>query len=115
MPGRPPRLHLPFARWPAADQSLWQRAMDISDDPFGDAAGARLAKATSASIIRAGGVSSAFSRLRSLRPWRLPRGTAHHRAHPGIRVSPRRNQYAAIGRDPDRCALQGRAGDDAGA
>ena len=43
MPGRPPRLHLPFARWPAADQSLWQRAMS-SDDPFGDAAGARLAK-----------------------------------------------------------------------
>jgi integrase/recombinase XerD len=45
MPGRPPRLHLPFARWPAADQSLWQCAMS-SDDPFGDAAGVRLAKTT---------------------------------------------------------------------
>ncbi len=45
MPGRPPRLHLPYARWPAADQSLWQCAMG-SDDPFSDAAGARLAKTT---------------------------------------------------------------------
>ena len=45
MPGRPPRLHLLYARWPAADQNLWQRAMS-GDDPFGDAAGARLAKTT---------------------------------------------------------------------
>lgn len=43
MPGPLPRLHLPYAQWPAADQSLWQCAM-TSDDPFGDAAGPRLAK-----------------------------------------------------------------------
>ena len=45
MPGRPPRLHLPFARWPTADQSLWQCAM-TGDNPFGDGAGVRLAKSS---------------------------------------------------------------------
>ena len=45
MPGPEPRLHLPYGQWPAADRLLWQRAM-TSDDPFGDAAGARLSKAT---------------------------------------------------------------------
>jgi integrase len=39
------RLHLPYGEWPAADRLLWQRAMG-SDDPFADAAGARLAKAS---------------------------------------------------------------------
>jgi len=45
MPGPEPRLHLPYTLWPAADRMLWERAMD-SDDPFSDAAGARLSKAT---------------------------------------------------------------------
>ena len=45
MPGRKPRLHLPYGQWPAADRLLWERAMG-SDDPFADAAGARLAKAS---------------------------------------------------------------------
>jgi hypothetical protein len=36
------RLHLPFDQWPSADRLLWERATDDSD-PFGDAAGARLA------------------------------------------------------------------------
>jgi integrase/recombinase XerD len=38
-------LHLPFDQWPAADQQLWQQATD-SDDPFSEAAGARLAAAS---------------------------------------------------------------------
>jgi hypothetical protein len=45
MPG-PARLHLPYAQWPAADRLLWERAMGSDDDPFADAAGARLAKAS---------------------------------------------------------------------
>src|SRR6516164_1757614 len=38
-----PRLHLPYAQWPAADRLLWERAMR-TDDPF--ATGAHLAKAS---------------------------------------------------------------------
>ena len=45
MPGPEPRLHLPYGQWPAADRLLWERAMG-SDDPFAEAAGARLAKAS---------------------------------------------------------------------
>src|SRR5712692_7339897 len=45
MPGPEPRLHLPFCQWPPADRLLWERAM-ASDDPFAEAAGARLAKAS---------------------------------------------------------------------
>jgi len=44
MPRPEPRLHLPYGQWPAADRLLWERTM-ASDDPFGYAAGARLAKA----------------------------------------------------------------------
>jgi integrase len=36
------RLHLPFDQWPPSDRQLWEQATDDSD-PFGDAAGARLA------------------------------------------------------------------------
>jgi integrase/recombinase XerD len=43
--GAKPRLHLPYDRWPAADRLLWEQAM-ASDDPFADAAGARLSKAS---------------------------------------------------------------------
>jgi integrase/recombinase XerD len=43
--GPRPRLHLPFVHWPAADRRLWQRAAQ-NDDPFSDAPGARIAKAT---------------------------------------------------------------------
>jgi integrase/recombinase XerD len=46
MGGLPPRLHLPFDQWPAADQRLWAGAMDSNDDPFCDAPGASLAHAT---------------------------------------------------------------------
>src|SRR5262245_44912747 len=45
MPGPRPKLHLPFAHWPAADRRLWQDAAK-NDDPFSDAAGTRLAKTT---------------------------------------------------------------------
>ena len=45
MRGPKPRLHLPYGRWPAADRLLWEQAMR-SDDPFGDAAGAHLSKAS---------------------------------------------------------------------
>jgi integrase len=45
MPRPEPRLHLPYRHWPAADRLLWERAM-ASDDPFADAAGARLSKAS---------------------------------------------------------------------
>lgn len=45
MPRRQARLHLPYDQWPAADRLLWERAMD-GDDPFADAGGARLAKAS---------------------------------------------------------------------
>jgi integrase len=45
MVGPQPRLHLPFARWPSADRRLWQDAAQ-ADDPFSDAAGARLGKVT---------------------------------------------------------------------
>jgi integrase/recombinase XerD len=45
MRGPKPRLHLPYDRWPAVDRLLWEQAMG-SDDPFADAAGARLAKAS---------------------------------------------------------------------
>jgi integrase/recombinase XerD len=43
VPGRAPRLHLPFGQWPALDKVLWARAFG-GDDPFEDGAGARLAK-----------------------------------------------------------------------
>ena len=43
MPGPQPRLHLPYAQWPATDRQLWEHAMG-GDDPFEDAAGSRLAK-----------------------------------------------------------------------
>jgi integrase/recombinase XerD len=43
MPGPQPRLHLPYAQWPAADRELWEHAMG-GDDPFEDAVGSRLAK-----------------------------------------------------------------------
>jgi integrase/recombinase XerD len=45
MPGPQPRLHLRFAQWPPADKRLWQDVAQ-GDDPFSDAAGTRLAKAT---------------------------------------------------------------------
>jgi integrase/recombinase XerD len=45
MPGRRPRLHLPYADWPAVDRELWQRAFR-ADDPFDRAAGVGLAKTT---------------------------------------------------------------------
>jgi integrase len=45
MPRPEARLHLPYGQWPVADRLLWERAM-ASDDPFSDAAGARLAKST---------------------------------------------------------------------
>jgi integrase len=40
-----PRLHLPWEQWPEADRRLWQAAV-CDDDPFSDAAGARLAQAS---------------------------------------------------------------------
>jgi hypothetical protein len=46
MPGAVPKLHLPFAQRPLADRRLWQDAAQ-NDDPFGDAAGVRLAKMAS--------------------------------------------------------------------
>src|SRR5262249_38774316 len=45
MPGPRPQLHLPFGQWPEADKALWRQAI-ADDDPFGNAAGARLAKTT---------------------------------------------------------------------
>ena len=45
MPGPKPRLHLPYKDWPLADRLLWQRAF-ADDDPFAEATGAHLAKAT---------------------------------------------------------------------
>lgn len=42
MPGPKPRLHLPYAAWPAADRLLWAQRFG-NDDPFADV---RLAKAT---------------------------------------------------------------------
>jgi integrase/recombinase XerD len=45
MPGPEPRLHLPYRDWPVADRLLWERATD-NDDPFADAPGARLSKAS---------------------------------------------------------------------
>jgi integrase len=45
MRGPEPLLHLPYRLWPASDRLLWERAMD-SDDPFAEASGARLAKAS---------------------------------------------------------------------
>ena len=43
MPGRRPKLHLPYADWPATDRKLWQRAFS-SDDPFDGGAGMCLAQ-----------------------------------------------------------------------
>jgi hypothetical protein len=45
MAGPQPRLHLPFAQWPAEDRARWASAV-TDDDPFSDAPGARLAKTT---------------------------------------------------------------------
>jgi integrase/recombinase XerD len=45
MPKPRRKLLLPYARWPEVDKRLWEHAMD-SDDPFGNAAGRRLAKST---------------------------------------------------------------------
>ena len=42
MPGPKPRLHLPYADWPASDRLLWEQAFR-QDDPFSDV---RLAKAS---------------------------------------------------------------------
>jgi integrase len=50
MPGPKPRLHLPYKKWPLADRLLWQRAF-CNDDPFAEAAGARLAKASQESCL----------------------------------------------------------------
>ena len=50
MNGPQPRLHLPHANWPDADRKLWARAVD-SDDPFEEAGGAHLAKATRHSYL----------------------------------------------------------------
>jgi integrase len=46
MPGPPPRLHLPYAQWPSADRLLWERGNGRDDDPFANAPGARLSKAS---------------------------------------------------------------------
>jgi integrase len=46
MPGPKARLHLPYGDWPAADRLLWQQAMGSNDDPFAQAAGAHLSKAS---------------------------------------------------------------------
>lgn len=45
MPGREPKLHLAFVDWPEQDKLLWQQAT-ADEDPFGEAPGAQLAKAT---------------------------------------------------------------------
>jgi hypothetical protein len=45
MVGPEPRLHLPYRQWPEVDRLLWESAM-ANDDPFADAAGARLSKAS---------------------------------------------------------------------
>jgi integrase/recombinase XerD len=46
MPGRKPRLQLPYTQWLEADRLLWQQAF-CNDDPFAEAAaGARLARAS---------------------------------------------------------------------
>jgi integrase len=42
MPGPRPRLLLHYSQWPTADRTLWERAFG-GDDPFDDAAAARLA------------------------------------------------------------------------
>ena len=46
MPGFAPRLHLPYAQWPAEDRHLWQEAVVGGDDPFAAGAGAHLAAAS---------------------------------------------------------------------
>jgi integrase/recombinase XerD len=43
VPGRAPKLHLPYRQWPTADRLLWARAI-AGDDPFEHGAAARLAK-----------------------------------------------------------------------
>jgi integrase/recombinase XerD len=45
VPRHEPRLHLPYGQWPAADRLLWVRSF-CNYDPFAEAAGARLAKAS---------------------------------------------------------------------
>ena len=45
MPGPEPRLHLPYRHWPVADRLLWERGMN-GHDPFAEAPGARLTKAS---------------------------------------------------------------------
>jgi integrase/recombinase XerD len=46
MPGPKPRLHLPLKDWPLADRLLWQRGFSDDHDPFAEATGAHLAKAS---------------------------------------------------------------------
>lgn len=46
MPGCPPRLHLPYAEWPAEDRRLWEEAVGGGDDPFAAGAGTHLAAAS---------------------------------------------------------------------
>ncbi len=50
MRGPKPRLHLPYVQWPADDRLLWQQAMS-GNDPFAEATGARLAKASQHSYL----------------------------------------------------------------
>jgi integrase len=50
MPGHEPRLNLPYGNWPVADRLLWERAVS-NDDPFAEATGARLSKASRHSYL----------------------------------------------------------------
>ena len=102
MRGLPPRLHLPYEQWPAADRRLWAAAMDSNDDPFCDAPGARLADATRPKVsCSAGGGSSVSWRSVSLWRWRLipPSGSPSSASGRTSLTSPK-----PIRRSPSPCA-----------
>ena len=85
MRGPKPRLHLPYGQWPAADRLLWERAMG-SDDPFADAAGARLAKASQHNYLFAWRRFLGFLAIHEPTALEVaPSRTAYHRARPIVR------------------------------
>ena len=69
MPGRQPRLHLPWAEWPSEDRRLWDAAIG-SDDPFDDAAGSTSRRASRRQYVFAWRRFLGFWRSKSWQPWR---------------------------------------------
>ena len=98
MPGPEPRLHLPYAQWPAADRLLWERAMG-SDDPFRRCSRCSLGQGLAARLsVRMAAVPRVLGDPRTHRIGSRSGRTAYHRARPSVRRPSCRDQHSTIGR-----------------